>query len=141
MNSLLESKFRLLLGFLGSRYDFLFIAEHWYDKHRERLTNPAVIGTTVLPSGYGGTHAWGRMSGGVYLLAPAFWRTRVLQVVRDQFRIVVLLKGLSFAGVYYPPYSLSCDAMECHLGGLLAVDLLLGDINTHFDGVNVGVIE
>lgn len=141
VNSLPESKFRLLLGFLVSRFDFLFVAEHWYEKHVERLANPAVIGATVLPSGYGGTHARGRMGGGVYLLASAFWKSRVLQVVGDQFGIVVRLKGVSFAGVYYPPYSLSCDAMESHLGGLPAVDLLLGDINTRFDGSHDGFMQ
>lgn len=138
VNSLPESKFNLLLRLLNTHFDFLFVAEHWYEKHVQRLANPAVIGTTVLPSGYSGTHAKGRMGGGVYLLASLFWKSRVLEVVGDQFGIVARLKGFSFAGVYYPPYSMSCDAMESHLKCLPVVDLLLGDINTRFDGVQAG---
>lgn len=132
VNSLPDSKFHRLLGMLGNRFDFLFLAEHWYEKHLARLGNPAVVGSSVLPAGYAKRHEKGRLGGGIYVLASDFWRSRVLEVKGNQYSVFVRVKGLSFVGVYFPPATLSAVDMRDVLNGFPSVDLVLGDVNTRF---------
>ena len=49
-----------------------------------------------------------------------------------EYSIVVSLPNFRFAGVYYPPYSLSNTHLEADLTQIGSVDLLIGDINTRF---------
>lgn len=134
VNSLPDDKLHHLLGMLGTLFDFLFVAEHWYEKHLERLGNCAIVCSSVLPATYEKKHMKGRKGGGIYLLASDFWRSRVLEAKGDQFSIFVRVQGFSFIGVYFPPSSLSCITMKSILDGFPLVDCLLGDINTRFVG-------
>lgn len=134
VNSLGNDKFIHMLGMLGKRFDFLFLAEHWYEKHLSRLANIAVIGTTILPVGYAKKHQKGRLGGGIYVLASDVWRSRVLEVKGDQYSVFIRVSGFSFVGVYFPPFTLSSVGVEGVLNGLPAVDVMLGDINTRFIG-------
>lgn len=134
VNSLPNCKFIQMLGLLGTEFDFLIVAEHWYEKHLLRLANPAVVGTSVLPVGYAKKHEKGRKGGGIYVLASDFWRSRVLEVKGDQYSVFIRVQGFSFIGVYFPPATLSCAAMQLILNGFPLVDIVLGDINTRFEG-------
>lgn len=132
VNSLGDDKFFHLLTMLETRFDFLILAEHWYEKHLMRLGNLAVVGTSILPDGYAKKHAKGRLGGGIYVLASDFWRSRVLEVKGSQYSVFVRVAGFTFIGVYFPPLTMSCVEMEQVLNGFPIVDLVLGDINTRF---------
>jgi len=47
-NSLCDRKFAQAIHLLETSFDFLFIAEHWYQHHQSRLLHPLVHCSTTL---------------------------------------------------------------------------------------------
>ncbi|KAH0605309.1 uncharacterized protein H6S33_004531 [Morchella sextelata] len=123
-------------------YDFLFLAEHWYTNHSSRMSNPAVIGTTILPISTISEKKKGRFSGGIYLLASQWWRNKVLKVEGTQHTLIAWLEGVTFAGVYFPPTTMNASDVQIQLAALPVIDILLGDINIRFgDQKKVGPLD
>jgi len=128
-NSLPDGKFAKAIGLLEKSFDFLFIAEHWYQHQKSRLCHPLVHSSTLRPTSLS---AQGRHHGGLYLLATQSASTLIQSTTSTQHSIKVSIPGFTFAGVYYPPYSLSPVNIHDDLKQIDCVDLLIGDINTRF---------
>jgi len=131
-NSLPDGKFAQTVCLLEKSFDFLFIAEHWYQHHKTRLAHPLVYCSTILHSQPNTTPSRGRKHGGIYLLVKSHRRSLIQSTTSSQYSITVSLPGFRFAGVYYAPYSLSEPTLKTNLNQIGPIDLLLGDINTTF---------
>jgi len=131
-NSLPDGKFAQAVCLLEKSFDFLFIAEHWYQHHNARLAHPLIFCSTTLPLSTNKTLPRGRKHGGIYLLVRPHLRSLIQSTTSSQYSITVSLPGFRFTAVYYPPYSLSEQNLKHNLNLIGPVDLLLGDINTKF---------
>jgi len=131
-NSLPDGKFAQAVCLLEKYFDFLFIAEHWYQHHDARLAHPLIFCSTTLPLSINETLPRGRQHGGIYLLVRPHFRSLIQTTTSSQYSITVSLPGFRFAAVYYPPYSLLEQNLKTNLNQIGPVDLLLGDINTKF---------
>jgi len=131
-NSLPDGKFAQAVCLLEKSFDFLFIAEHWYQHHDARLAHPLIFCSTTLPLSTNKTLPRGRKHGGIYLLVRPHLRSLIQSTISSQYSITVSLPGFRFAAVYYPPYSLLEEHLKANLNQIGPVDLLLGDINTKF---------
>jgi len=131
-NSLPDGKFAQAVCLFEKLFDFLFIAEHWYQHHNARLAHPPIFCSTTLPLSTNNTLPRGRKHGGIYLLVRPHLRSLIQSTTSSQYSITVSLPGFRFAAVYYPPYSLSEQNLKTNLNKIGPVDLLLGDINTKF---------
>jgi len=131
-NSLPDRKFAQAVCLLEKYFDFLFIAEHWYQHHDARLAHPLNFCSTTLPLSTNKTLPRGRKHGGIYLLVRSHLRSLIQSTTSSQYSITVSLPGFRFAAVYYPPYSLSEQNLKHNLNLIGPVDLPLGDINTKF---------
>jgi len=131
-NSLPDGKFAQAISLLETSFDFLFIAEHWYQHHELRLSHPLIYCSTHRSPSVSSTSIKGRNHGGIYLLATPSARALIQSTTSSEHSILVTLPSLKFAGVYYPPYSLSEPLLEADLSNLGSVDILIGDINTRF---------
>jgi len=128
-NSLSDGKFAQAITLLDNHFDFLFIAEHWYQHHESRLSHPSVHSSTLVSSS---RSVKGRSHGGIYLMATQSARLLIQSTISTEHSIVVSLPRFRFAGVYYPPYSLHHSALQENLNKIGSVDVLIGDINTRF---------
>jgi len=131
-NYLHDGKFAQAIGLLENTFDLLFIAEHWYQHHELRLSHPLVYCAISLPGRSTIPRPRGHNHGGIYLLVKPHIRPLIQSTVSSTHSITVSLPGLRCAAVYYPPYSLTDDAVNASLLQIGPVDLLLGDINTTF---------
>ncbi|PUU78317.1 hypothetical protein B9Z19DRAFT_1065154 [Tuber borchii] len=127
-----NGKFARAICLLKKSFDILFIAEHWYQHHKLRLSHPLVYCSTSLPSRSSNNPPRGRQHGGIYLLVKPHIRCLIQSTTCSTYSITVSLSGIRLAGVYYPPYSISNDIIENDLQNIGSIDLLLGDINTKF---------
>jgi len=131
-NSLPDGKFAQAVGLFEKMFDFLFIAEHWYQHHESRLANPLVYCSTSLPLQSSKTPSRGRQHGGIYLLVKPHIRSLIQSTSCSTYSISVSIPGFRFAAVYYPPYSISEETLATNISELGPLHLLLGDINTKF---------
>ncbi|PUU76253.1 hypothetical protein B9Z19DRAFT_1066770 [Tuber borchii] len=131
-NSLPDGKFAQAISLLETSFDFLFIAEHWYQHHDKRLVHPLVQYSTIRPISFASPSNNCRQHGGIYLLATRQLQKIILSTTSTARSIVLSLPGLKFAGVYYPPYSLNESALKADFNQMGSVDILIGDINTRF---------
>ena len=131
-NSLPDGKFAQAVSLLETSFDFLFIAEHWYQYHESRLGHPLIHSSTHWPAILSSARNTGRQHGGIYLLANRSSQLAIQSTTCTEHSIVVSLPNFGFAGVYYPPYSLTNTNLEADLTQIRSVDHLVGDINTRF---------
>jgi len=136
-NSLPDGKFAQAVCLLEKSFDFLFIAEHWYQHHDARLAHPLIFCSTTLPLTTNKTLPRGRKHGGIYLLVTPHLRSLIQSTTSSQYSITISLPGFRFAAVYYPPYSLLEEHLKTKLNQIGPIDVLLGDINTKFQSNSV----
>ena len=135
-NSMYDRKFDQAIGLLKTLFDFLFIAEHWYQHHEARLAHPLVHCSTTLPPRSPNNPLRGRYHGGIYLLVKPHLCSVIQHTKVLTYSITVSLPGFHIAGVYYPPQSISEQTLQANLHEIGPVDILLGDINTKFQTNN-----
>jgi len=131
-NSLPDGNFAQAVCLLEKSFDFLFIAEHWYQHHDARLAHPLIFFSTTLSLSTNKTLPRGRKHGGIYLLVRPHLRSLIQSTTSSQYSITGSLPAFRFAAVYDPPYSLSEQNLKTNLNQIGPVDLLLGDIHTKF---------
>jgi len=131
-NSLPHRKFAQAICLLQKSFDILFIAEHWYLHHENRLSHPLVHCSTTPPLRSNQCPPRGRQHAGIYLMVKPHIRPLILSTTSTAHSITVSLPGLHFAAVYYPAYSIQEDGIKHSLNTIGPVDLLLGDIHTTF---------
>ena len=131
-NSLPDGKFAQAISLLETSFDFLFIAEHWYQHHESRLSHPLVHCSTQRPPSTTSSSTKGRPHGGIYLLETPVTRSLIQSTTSTQHSILVSILGFRFSGLYYHPYSLTEASLKADLTNLGSVDILIGDINTRF---------
>src|SRR5207237_815256 len=131
-NSLNDGKFAQAVRLLEKSFDFLFIAEHWYQHHESRLAHPLVHSSTISRRKPTHKPLKGRDHGGIYLLVKPHLRSLIQQTTCTHHSITVTIPGLRFAGVYYPPDSITDQDIVDDLQEIGSIDFLVGDINTRF---------
>jgi len=131
-NSLYGRKFAQGIRLLETSFDFLFIAEHWYQHHDSRLSHPLVHCSTTLPPRPPNSLLCACHHCGIYLLVKPHLRSIIQHTTLSTYSIIVSLPGFPFAGIYYPPFSLSEQTLQTNLNQIGPLDLLLGDKNTKF---------
>jgi hypothetical protein len=116
-------------------FDYLFVLETWYVEHAVRRVDPRVIATTDIPSSppISGHHPGGIMLLGTprargWLSGPA--------VSCGQETITISTSHGRLTGVYLPP-RLSPEQVKVALDAIVDSDIILGDINTRFDGLTL----
>ena len=108
------------------------MAEPWYQHHEACLTHPLVYCPTILSSQLNTTPSQEPKYFGIYLLVKSHRHSLIQSTNSSQYSIAVSPPGFHFAGVYYPPYSLSDHNLKPNLKQIRPIDLLLGNINTTF---------
>ena len=103
-NSLDDGKFAQAVGLLEKSFDFLFIAEHWYQHHETRLAHPLVHSSTTRRTKPSQRPLKGRDHGGIYLLVKPYLRSQIQQTTCSNHSITISLPGLRFSG-RSPPLS------------------------------------
>jgi len=131
-NSLCDRKFAQTIRLLETSFEFLFITEHWNQHHQSRLSHPLVHCSTTLPPRPPNSLLRGRHHGGIYLLVKPHLRSIIQHTTLSTYSITVSVPGFRFAGVYYPPFSMSEQTLQTNFNQIGPLDLLLGDINTKF---------
>lgn len=114
-------------------FDYLFVLETWYVDHTARRGDPRVIATTEIPSC---PLMSGHHPGGIMLLGTPRARgwLRGHAIVFGQEAITVPTSHGRLTGVYLPP-RLPPDQIKTTLDSIADSDVILGDINTRFDGL------
>jgi len=131
-NSLNDGKFAQAVRLLEKSFDFLFIAEHWYQHHESRLAHPLVHSSTISRQKPTKQPLKGHDHGGIYLLVKPHLRSLIQQTTCTSHSITVTIPGLRFAAVYYPPDSITDQDIIHDLREIGSIDFLVGDINTRF---------
>src|ERR1700743_584832 len=101
-NSLQDGKFAQVVSLLKTSFDFLFIAEHWYQHHKPRLDHPLIHSSTDWSAIPSSARITGHQHGGIYLLTNRSPLSAIQSTTCTKHSIVVSLPKLQFAGVYYP---------------------------------------
>lgn len=114
-------------------FDYLFVLETWYVEHAVRHADPRVIATTDIPSS---PPTSGHHPGGIILLSTPRARgwLRGPTVTYGQEAITVPTSHGRLIGVYLPP-RLSPEQVKAVLDAITDSDIILGDVNTRFDGL------
>jgi hypothetical protein len=114
-------------------FDYLFVLETWYVEHAARRVDPRVIATTDIPSS---PPVSGHHPGGIILLgtprARGWLRGPAVPCGREA--ITVPTSHGRLTGVYLPP-RLSPEQVKVVLDAITDSDVILGDVNTRFDGL------
>lgn len=116
-------------------FDYLFVLETWYVEHAVRCVDPRVIAATDIPSS---PPMPGHHPGGIMLLGTPRVRgwLRGPAVLCGQEAITVPASHGRLTGVYLPP-RLSPEQVKVALDAIVDSDIILGDINTRFDGLTL----
>lgn len=117
---------------LGTRFDYLFIAETWFIHHAQYTQDRRSI-TSTTP---GPRNPKGRPTGGIYLLGTTQARNDVRQVAITEYSITFLDGECRVSGVYFPPTTMTLLVMIDLLELLGTTDIMVGDINTRFRGLS-----
>ena len=114
-------------------FDYLFVLETWYVEHAVRRVDPRVIATTDIPSS---PPTSGHHPGGIMLLGTPRARgwLRGPAVSCGQEAITIPTSHGRLTGVYLPP-RLSPEEVKVVLDAMTESDIILGDVNTRFDGL------
>lgn len=114
-------------------FDYLFILETWYVDHAARRGDPMVITTTEIPSA---PLLSGHYSGGITLLGTPRAQAWLQgdPVVCGQEAITICTTHGQLTGLYLPP-RLPPDHVKATLDSIADSDVILGDMNTRFDGL------
>jgi hypothetical protein len=114
-------------------FDYLFILETWYVEHDIRRGDPMIIATTDIPPS---PSISGHHPGGIMLLGTPQARgwLRGPVVLCGQEAITVPTSHGRLTGVYLPP-RLSAERVKMTLDAIVDSDIILGDVNTRFDGL------
>ncbi|KAL1914174.1 uncharacterized protein VTP21DRAFT_10259 [Calcarisporiella thermophila] len=131
-NGLPQQKFRILSSLIPSHYDIIFIAETWYVDYDAMLQHPATYLHTPFPS-YRDYGIPGRQHGGLLAMVDPRLHPQITQNNITEYSILFTLNSIRICGVYFPPN------IPRHLPSQPAV--IMGDINTKFDGRQRGPLE
>ena len=126
VNGLDQMKWTSCLRLLHVSFDFLFLAETWFVGHAKYVRDRRFVSSTPLPSP---SLQRTRNGGGLYLLASASARGRLLDDVRvTPSTITFNTDGLSVSGIYLQP-SMCCEDVVATLRSVAASTVVMGDVN------------
>ena len=126
VNGLDQLKWESCLRLLHMSFDFLFLAETWFVGHAKYVRDRRFVSSTPLPSP---SLQRTRNGGGLYLLASASARGRLLDDVRTTPSTITFnIDGLSVSGIYLQP-SMSYEDVVATLRSVAASTVVIGDVN------------
>ncbi|KAM0714672.1 hypothetical protein Q7P37_009970 [Cladosporium fusiforme] len=121
-----ELKWASCLRLLNASFDFLFLAETWFVGHARHIRDRRFVASTPLPPN---SLQRTRNGGGLYLLASASARGRILGDVRATASAISFdIDGLAVSGIYLQP-SMSCEDVTSTLRSVATSTVVMGDVN------------
>lgn len=126
VNGLDQMKWTACLKLLHTSFDFLFLAETWFVGHERHVRDRRFVASTPLPSP---SLQRTRNGGGIYLLASASARGRLVGDVRTTPSTVTFHADASSVSAVYLQPSMSSEDVVAALGSVAASHVVLGDVN------------